>query len=194
MASAKGLRRSRERICDGILTASGPAAADGPPPQADHPHHSNPGQQGKAAWLGHRLFATALAPVGGEDGGVGVVDVAVAAAILASRTAPRGRYTFRRRKQTIPITAIPANRARLPGSGTDSSPTRSCQWAARMAASASFTMPSPLDGGSPLVVYGSKGIPLARRVSSQTNRSCAGSYSCFFSPRMIRARSRSCSV
>ena len=53
----------------------------------------------------------------------------------------RGRYAFRRRKYTIPITAMPAKRARLPGSGTDSSPVPSPQWAARMAAS--LTLPSP---------------------------------------------------
>jgi hypothetical protein len=50
----------------------------------------------------------------------------------------RGCYAFRRRKYINPIAAIPANRARLPGSGTDSSFTPSPQWAARMAASLTF--------------------------------------------------------
>ena len=69
-----------------------------PPPQVDHPHHGHPGQQGKAARLGHRLFADALAPVGGEDGGVGVVDVAVA---FARRDGPfrPGRSPWQERKQ-----------------------------------------------------------------------------------------------
>ena len=70
-----------------------------PPPQVDHPHHGNPGQQGKAARLGHRLFANALAPVGGEDGGVGVVDVAVAVGRRRDGPFRPGRSPWQERKQ-----------------------------------------------------------------------------------------------
>ena len=84
---AHGLVGVRLRLCLWRVLLQRPLRL--PPPQVDHPHHGDPGQQGKAARLGHRLFADALAPVGGEDGGVGVVDVAVVAAILGDRATPR---------------------------------------------------------------------------------------------------------
>jgi hypothetical protein len=68
-----------------------------PSSQADCPNRGNPGQQGKAARLGHRLFATALAPVGGEDGGV--VDVVVAVGRRRDGPFRPGRSTWHERKQ-----------------------------------------------------------------------------------------------
>ena len=97
-------------FCRGyLLAASASLTVPSPLVGVETGHFAQDGPHGKNA-AGHK-------PTGAH----GLFGVRLRPRLWRSRL--RGRYAFRRRKQTIPITAIPANRARLPGSGTVSTVT-----------------------------------------------------------------------